>query len=280
MIVPKISNRKLIVPEDPQAKPRESLPSCGRHVPLGSADGTDAAALCFAIGVPHLRGHIELLGSTSCGEDAGGDGGAFGGEDPGGASEFGTYADGWRLQMRLAAYRTGSGLCCEKSIMTDLMKALRERREQLRSDLLENAVFQEYDLVCRLLERHEASVAQPSSPRRKAPSRMSPLPQKPINRPAPFTRMEKGMSAVIEASADFLREKGARAASAEYRRSWSVAASWKRVRATVRRSPPTWPRQEGFRQRAGRGLWADRVADPVGLNPLALARDGVVASSP
>ena len=126
-----------------------------------------------------------------------------------------TYADGWRLQMRLAAYRTGSGLCCEKSIMTDLMKALRERREQLRNDLLENAVFQEYDLVCRLLERHEASVAQPSSPRRKAPSRTSPLPQKPINRPAPFTRIERGMSAVIEASADYLREKGARAASAE-----------------------------------------------------------------
>jgi len=75
----------------------------------------------------------------------------------------GTYAGGWCLQMRLAAYRTGSGLCCEKSIMTDLMKALRERREQLRNDLLEDAVFQEYDLVHRLLERNEASVAQPSS---------------------------------------------------------------------------------------------------------------------
>jgi|SRR5271155_3630436 len=127
----------------------------------------------------------------------------------------GTYAGGWCLQMRLAAYRTGSGLCCEKSIMTDLMKALRERREQLRNDLLEDAVFQEYDLVCRLLERHEASVAQPSSPRRKAPPRQPPPPQEPINRPAPFTRIEKGMSAVIEASADYLREKGARAASAE-----------------------------------------------------------------
>jgi hypothetical protein len=48
-------------------------------------------------------------------------------------SNPGTYAGGWRLQMRLAANRTGSGLCCEKFIMTDLMKALQERREQLRN---------------------------------------------------------------------------------------------------------------------------------------------------
>ena len=47
--------------------------------------------------------------------------------------------------------------------MSDLMKALRERREQLLNDLLEDAAFQEYDLLCRLLERYEASVAQPSS---------------------------------------------------------------------------------------------------------------------
>jgi hypothetical protein len=63
--MPKISNRKLIVPEDPQAKPRESLPSYGRHVPLGSADGTDLPHCVSRFGVPYLRGHIRLLGSTS-----------------------------------------------------------------------------------------------------------------------------------------------------------------------------------------------------------------------
>jgi hypothetical protein len=99
--------------------------------------------------------------------------------------------------------------------MTDLIKALRERREQLRNDLLEDAVFQEYELVVRLLERHEASVTEPSSPRRKAPQRKPPPRQQPPNQPAPFTRLDKGMSAVIEASADYLREKGARAPSAE-----------------------------------------------------------------
>jgi hypothetical protein len=65
MIVPKISNRKLIVPEDPQAKPRESLPSYGRHVPLGSADGTDLPRCVSRFGVSYLRGHIRLLSSTS-----------------------------------------------------------------------------------------------------------------------------------------------------------------------------------------------------------------------
>jgi hypothetical protein len=47
--------------------------------------------------------------------------------------------------------------------MTDLIKALRERREELRNELQEHPSFQEYELVCRLLERREASVAIPSS---------------------------------------------------------------------------------------------------------------------
>jgi hypothetical protein len=45
--------------------------------------------------------------------------------------------------------------------MTDLIKALRERREELRNELQEHPLFQEYELVCRLLERREASVGKP-----------------------------------------------------------------------------------------------------------------------
>ncbi|MGC2199233.1 MAG: hypothetical protein WA633_03665 [Stellaceae bacterium] len=105
--------------------------------------------------------------------------------------------------------------------MTDLIKALCERREELRNELQEHPSFQEYELVCRLLERREASVSTPSSLRPKAPER-KPAPrrkparqQQPVDRPAPFTRTDKGMNAVIEASADFLRRKGARADSVE-----------------------------------------------------------------
>src|SRR6202040_4347657 len=100
--------------------------------------------------------------------------------------------------------------------MTDLIKALRERREELRNELQAHPSFQEYELVCRLLERREASVSTPSSLRPKAPQRKpaphrKPAPQQqPVDRPAPFTRTDKGMNAVIEASADFLRRKGAR----------------------------------------------------------------------
>jgi hypothetical protein len=93
--------------------------------------------------------------------------------------------------------------------MADLIKALRERREELRNELQEHPLFQEYELVCRLLERREASVAVPSSVRPKAPQ------QHAVVGPAPFTRTERGMNAIIEASADFLRRKGARADSAE-----------------------------------------------------------------
>ena len=39
--------------------------------------------------------------------------------------------------------------------------------------------------------------------------------QQPVGRPAPFTRTDRGMNAVIEASADFLRRKSARADSAD-----------------------------------------------------------------
>jgi hypothetical protein len=105
--------------------------------------------------------------------------------------------------------------------MADLINALRERREELRNELQEHPSFQEYELVCRLLERHEASVAVPSSVRPKAPQRKparkrQPAPKKDaVEGPAPFARTERGMNAIIAASADFLRRKGARAASAE-----------------------------------------------------------------
>jgi hypothetical protein len=105
--------------------------------------------------------------------------------------------------------------------MTDLIKALRERREELRNELQEHPSFQEYELVCRLLERREASVAIPSSlrpdtPLRKPVPKRQPAPrQQAVDRPAPFTRTDKGMNAVIDASADFLRGKGSRAESAE-----------------------------------------------------------------
>jgi hypothetical protein len=75
--------------------------------------------------------------------------------------------------------------------------------------------------VCRLLERREASVSIPSSHRPKALQRKSaqqrkPAPQQqPVDQPAPVTRTDRGMNAVIEASADYLRRKGARADSAE-----------------------------------------------------------------
>jgi hypothetical protein len=105
--------------------------------------------------------------------------------------------------------------------MTDLIKALRERREELRNELQEHPAFQEYELVCRLLERREASVSTPSSLRQKAPQR-KPAPrrnparqQQSADRPTPFTRTDRGMTAVIAASADYLRRKGARADSAE-----------------------------------------------------------------
>ena len=55
--------------------------------------------------------------------------------------------------------------------MADLIKALRERREELRKELLEHPSFEEYELVCRLLERREASVSIRSSFRSKAPQR-------------------------------------------------------------------------------------------------------------
>jgi len=82
--------------------------------------------------------------------------------------------------------------------MTDLIKALRERREELRNELQEYPSFQEYELVCRLLERREASVSIPSSLPPKAPQRKpaaqrkptsqrQPAPQQqPVDRPAPF----------------------------------------------------------------------------------------------
>ena len=102
--------------------------------------------------------------------------------------------------------------------MTDLIKALRERREELRNELQEHPSFQEYELVCRLLEHHETS-AIPSSLPPKAPPLRKPVPkrqrQQPVDRPAPFTRTDKGMNAVIDAAADFLRRRGTRAESAE-----------------------------------------------------------------
>ncbi|MGC2198633.1 MAG: hypothetical protein WA633_00575 [Stellaceae bacterium] len=111
--------------------------------------------------------------------------------------------------------------CGREWRMTDLIKALRERREELRNKLQEDPAFQEYELVCRLLERREASVPispslRPKTPQRKPASQRKPAPQQqPVDRPAPFTRTDKGMNAVIEASAEFLRRKGARADSVE-----------------------------------------------------------------
>jgi hypothetical protein len=105
--------------------------------------------------------------------------------------------------------------------MTDLIKALRERRDELRKELQEHPSFQEYELVCRLLECREAfastpSSVQPKSPRRKPTRLRRPVPQQqPVDRPAPFMRTDRGMNAVIAASAHFLRQKGARADSAE-----------------------------------------------------------------
>src|SRR6476660_9945069 len=65
--------------------------------------------------------------------------------------------------------------------MTDLIKALRERREELRNELQEHPLFQEYELVCRLLERREASVSTPSSLRPKASQRKPALQRKPAS---------------------------------------------------------------------------------------------------
>jgi hypothetical protein len=132
-------------------------------------------------------------------------------------------ADGSRsLQAALLATKSlRFNLLRREHRMTDLIKALRERREELRNELQENPSFQEYELVCRLLERRETSVSIPSSlppkasQRKPAPQRKPALQQQPVDRPAPFTRTDRGMNAVIEASADYLRRKGARADSAE-----------------------------------------------------------------
>jgi hypothetical protein len=72
--------------------------------------------------------------------------------------------------------------------MTDLIKALRERREELRKELLEHPSFEEYELVCRLLERREASVSIPSSHRPKALQRKSAQQRKPAPQQQPVDR--------------------------------------------------------------------------------------------
>ena len=156
-------------------------------------------------------------------------------------------ADGSRsLQAALLATKSlRFNLLRREHRMTDLIKALRERREELRNELQENPSFQEYELVCRLLERRETSVSIPSSlppkasQRKPAPQRKPALQQQPVDRPAPFTRTDRGMNAVIEASADYLRRKGARAVRPKSRRSWSGRASSKTVRAIGRGSPRT-----------------------------------------
>jgi hypothetical protein len=130
-------------------------------------------------------------------------------------------AGGRSLQAALLATNSLRFKIYGESIMTDLIKALRERREELRNELQEHPLFQEYELVWRLLERREASAAVPMSVRTKASQRKPAPKRQPAPRqsavagPAPFTRTERGMNAVIEASADFLRRKGARADSAE-----------------------------------------------------------------
>jgi hypothetical protein len=151
--------------------------------------------------------------------------------------------------------------------MTDLIKALRERREELRNELQEHPSFQEYELVCRLLERREASVSIPSSLRPKAPQRKpaprrKPAPQQqPVDRPAPFTRTDRGMNAVIEASADFLRRKGARADSG---RDPEGVGPVRHPRGRSARSVEDHlvprPRQGDVRQRPWRGVRVEGVA--------------------
>src|SRR6201998_4903656 len=106
---------------------------------------------------------------------------------------FGHRGRGGRsLEAALLATNSLRFKFCGESIMTDLIKALRERREELRNELQEHPLFQEYELVCRLLERREASVSTPSSLRRKAPQRTPAPQQQPVDRPAPFTRTAQG----------------------------------------------------------------------------------------
>jgi hypothetical protein len=72
------------------------------------------------------------------------------------------------LQAALLATKSlRFNLLLQEYQMTDLIKALRERREELRNELQAHPSFQEYELVCRLLERREASVSTPSSLRPK-----------------------------------------------------------------------------------------------------------------
>ena len=157
--------------------------------------------------------------------------------------------------------------------MTDLIKALHERREELRNELQEHPAFQEYELVCRLLERREASVSIPSSPRPKAPLRKPASlrkpapPQQPVDPPAPFTRTDRGMNAVIEASADFLRRKGARA---DFGRDPGGVGPVRYPRRRSARSVEDHfvprPRQGYVRQRPWRRVRVEGVADAVRLN--------------
>jgi hypothetical protein len=62
-------------------------------------------------------------------------------------------AEGSRsLQAALLATKSlRFNLLLQEYQMTDLIKALRERREELRNELQAHPSFQEYELVCRLL---------------------------------------------------------------------------------------------------------------------------------
>ena len=118
--------------------------------------------------------------------------------------------------------------------------ALRERRDQLRNELRGDPRFQEFEQVCQLLWLYEsreaaepardvkpasaapATSARPSASRqapsavasssaaRPEPASRAPAAPRPLFVPSPT-----GMRAVIDAAAEYLREKGDRADSAE-----------------------------------------------------------------
>lgn len=86
-----------------------------------------------------------------------------------------------------------------------LVRALRARRDELHRELAADPTFQEYEQITELLDRYE-----------RAPPSVPPVPPAhPPERAPPFAPTARGMAAVVDAAATFLRQKGSRAESGE-----------------------------------------------------------------
>src|SRR5215471_20350642 len=170
--------------------------------------------------------------------------------------------------------------------MDNLVAALRERRDQLRNELRGDPRFQEFEQVCQLLWLYEsreaaepardvkpasaapATSARPSASRqapsavasssaaRPEPASRAPAAPRPLFVPSPT-----GMRAVIDAAAEYLREKGDRADSAEIEAALVEKGNPEgRPRRPVQGHVLPRPDEERVRQRQGPGVRSEGVA--------------------